>query len=251
MRNTRSGGPAAAMAATLMVWARVAAAQPAGEPMDPAVSFSADVTVTQAIVDRSGKITRELPASRYRLERLDGGGLRTTMLATRHSPARGPLADAYAGITVDVDPATGTLRARDARGVELTTPPPAAGAAPAADDDSTLVVAPGDRPRRLAALVSQYGRPIGSVRSLERYLARRGRVIEEMLVAPDTAVPIELNRLEDGVLVEHHAFEYAPVGDGRLVRVRARSEAALPERQGERLVSLTMLSDIRVKGAAR
>ena len=51
-----------------------------------------------------------------------GGGLRTTMLATRRSPARGALADAYAGITVDTDPATGALRVRDAQGSALATP---------------------------------------------------------------------------------------------------------------------------------
>ena len=92
---------------------------------------------------------------------------------------------------------------------------------------------------------------MGSVRALHRYLARRGRVVEEALVAPDTALPLELNRLEDGILVEHHTFEYAPLGEHRLVRVRTRSETALPQGKGARMVSLTTLSDIRVNGGAR
>ena len=120
--RTNRGGRAAAMAATLMVWARVATAQPANEPMEPGVTFSAEVTIAQAIVDRSGRPTRELPTSRYRLEQLETGGLRTTMLATRPSPARGALADVYAGLTVDTDPATGALRVRDAQGSALATP---------------------------------------------------------------------------------------------------------------------------------
>ena len=84
--RTNGRGRAAAMAATLMVWARVATAQPANEPMEPGVTFSAEVTIAQAIVDRSGRPTRELPTSRYRLEQLETGGLRTTMLATRPQP---------------------------------------------------------------------------------------------------------------------------------------------------------------------
>ena len=251
MRGRTSGGRAAAIAAALLAWARVTAAQSASAPMDPGVTFSAEVTVTQSIVDRSGKTTRELPASRYRLERLDGGGLRTTMLATRPRPAHGALADTYAGITVDVEPSTGALRVRDPNGVALHGPPPASVPAPPADDDAGLLVAPSDRAKRLAALAQQFGRPIGTVRALQRYLARRGRIVEEMLVAPDTAVPVELNRLEDGILVEHHAFEYAPAGDGRLVRVRARSESSFAQAQGTRLISLTTLSAVRVKGGAQ
>ena len=65
-------------------------------------------------------------------------------------------------------------------------------------------------------------------------------------------LPVELNRLEDGVLVEHHAFEYAPIGDGRLARVRSPQRiVARRSRRAAALVSLTTLSAIRVKGAAQ
>ncbi len=248
--RTNGAGPAAAMAATLMVWARVAAAQPANEPMEPGVTFSAEVTIAQAIVDRSGTPTRELPTSRYRLEQLESGGLRTVMLATRRSPARGALADAYAGLTVDTDPATGALRVRDAQGSPLATPGAPIAALPE-PGESSLIVAPAERAGRLAALARQFGPPQGSVRAFQRYLARRGRVVEELLVAPDTAAPVELNRIEDGVLVEHHVFEYAPIGDGRQARVRTRSESSLPRPPGSRLVAVTTLSAIRVKGAGQ
>ena len=248
--RTNRGGRAAAMAATLMVWARVATAQPANEPMEPGVTFSAEVTIAQAIVDRSGRPTRELPTSRYRLEQLETGGLRTTMLATRPSPARGALADVYAGLTVDTDPATGGLRVRDAQGSALATPVAPIAALPE-PGESSLLVAPAERAPRMAALARQFGPPLGSVRSFQRYLARRGRVVEELLVAPDTAAPAELNRIEHGVLVEHHAFEYAPIGDGRLARVRARSESSLAQPPGSRLVAVTTLSAIRVKGAGQ
>lgn len=247
----RMGWQAAVMAAAMVVGVRAAAAQPAREPTDPDVTFSAEVTVTQAIVDRNGKTMRELPGSRYRLDRRDGGGVRLTMLATRSSPARGPLADVYAGMTVDTDPASGALRVRDAQGRRVGTPVAASLTAAPVEGDDGLVVTSIDRPRRLAALVERFGRPVGTVRALQRYLAKRDRVVEEVLVAPDTALPVELNRLQDGTLVEHHTFEYTPVGDGRLVRARSRSESAVPQGQGVRMVSLTTLTGIRVRGGGR
>ena len=251
MKRRNSGRLAAAIAAALAMWTRLASAQPPDQPMESGVFFTAEVTITQAIVDRTGKPTRELPPSRYRLDRFDGGRLRTTMLATRESPAQGPLADAYAGVTVDTDPATGGLRVRDARGTALSVPGPVP-AAPAADDvEADLIVTPADRAQRLAALARQFGRPLGSVRSLQRYVGRRGRTIEEVLVAPDTGAIVEMNRLEDGVLVEHHRFEYAPIGGGRLARVRTRSESALPQTPDRRLVAVTTLSAIRVAGGER
>ena len=239
------------IAAALAAFARLAAAQPPDEPMEPGVMFSAEVTINQAIVDRSGKPTHELPASRYRLERLEGGGLRTTMLATRPRPAQGPLADAYAGVTVDTDPATGGLRVRDARGAALGSLGPVPAAPPDHNVDPDLILTPGDRAGRLAALARQFGRPLGTVRSLQRYVGRRGRVIEEVLVAPDTGAAVEMNRLEDGVLVERHLFEYAPIGDGRLARVRTFSESTLPQAADSRLVAVTTLTGIRVQGGPR
>lgn len=251
---------AACAAATLASGIAPALAQPPRTALRPGVTFSAEVTVTQAIVDRTGKTTRELPSSRYRLERRAGGRMTMTMLATRTSPASGPLADPYAGITVDTDPATGGIRIHDVAGALVTPPAPgqssmdsgpsaarpsAAAAFPVPEDDG-LIVAATDRSRRLDALGARFGRPVGKVRALQRYLARRGTVVEEALVAADTGLTMELNLVENGALVEHHAFEYVPVAGGRLVRGRTRSESALPGGSGGRVVALTTLSDIRV-----
>ena len=248
-RNT--GWRFAVVAAAMVAAAHPAAAQQPGEVAGTEVTFSAEVTVTHTIVDRTGKVTRELPGSRHRLERLDGGRVRMTMLATRANPRSGPLADAYAGITVDTDAATGGMRVRDRQGKTIQLASTSGLAMPPASTDDGLVVTSSGRGRRTAAWTEQFGRPVGLVRALHRYLARRGRVVEEALVAPDTALPLELNRLEDGILVEHHTFEYATLGEHRLVRVRTRSETALPQGKGARMVSLTTLSDIRVNGGAQ
>jgi len=245
MTGRTSGWAAAALAAAAMLWARGASAQAALD--EPGAAFSADVTVTHTMIDRAGARIRDLPTTRYRLERRDGGALRLTMLATRSSPASGPLADRYAGLTVEAGD-DGVPRVRDARGETLTLPgAPAAGPMPIGDGDG-LIARVRDRSERLGRLARQYGRPAGTVRALARYVSRQGRTTEEVLVAPDTGLPVELNRLEDGALVEHHRFEYRPFG-GLLIRASTRSESALPDGSGGRVVSETTLSAIEVGGA--
>ncbi|MGD9904735.1 MAG: hypothetical protein AB7U83_14825 [Vicinamibacterales bacterium] len=235
--------PVAALAAATLLAAHGAAAQTA----DP--TFSADVTVTHRVIDRSGAPIRELPTSRYRLNLSQGGALRLTMLATRTSPASGPLADRYAGITVDTGD-DGWPHMRDAAGRTLDTPrgqgPVTAGSA----GDDGLVVRRRDRAGRLAALGRRFGRATGTVGRLSRYVLARDGVVEEALVAGDSALPVEVNRLEQGALVEHHRFDYTAVGE-MLVRTRTHSESALRDGSGARLVSVTTLSAVRVDGGAR
>jgi hypothetical protein len=230
-----------------MLSTRGAAAQAAID--EPETTFSAEVTVTHTMIDRTGARVRELPPSRYRLERREGGALRLTMLATRSTPASGPLADRYAGVTVEAGD-DGLPRVRDAHGEALAAPvPPSPGLAPIGDGDG-LIARVSDREARLEQLTRRYGRPAGSVGALSRYIGRQGRTTEEVLVAPDTALPVELNRLEGGVLVEQHRFEYAPIG-GLLIRAGTRSESALADGSGGRMVSVTTLSAIAVGGGAR
>lgn len=248
MTGTTSGRAVAALAAAAMLWARGASAQATAFD-EPGAAFSADVTVTHTVIDRAGARIRELPTSRYRLERRDGGALRLTMLATRPTPASGPLADRYAGLAVEAGD-DGVPRVRDARGEMLAMPgAPAAGPAPIGDGDG-LIARVRDRSERLGRLARHYGRPAGTVRALARYVSRQGRTTEEVLINPDTGLPVELNRLEDGALVEHHRFEYTPIG-GLLIRASTRSESALADGSGGRVVLQTTLSAIAIGGGAR
>ena len=112
-------------------------------------------------------------------------------------------------------------------------------------------MAPAERAQRLAALARQFGPPLGSVRTFQRYLARRGRVVEELLVAPDTAAPVELNRIEHGVLVEHHAFDTPRSATAGWRACAPAANRRSPQPPGSRLVAVTTLSAIRVKGAGQ
>ncbi len=250
MKSNRSGWGGATVVVAAALSAGTAAAAAAPEWAEPAAGFSAEVTVTHTMIDAKGARLRDLPTARYRLDRDADGAMRLTMLATRSSPARGPLADPFAGITVDTA-ADGGWRVRGASGEALSGPAAAARLPLAAGDDDSLVVRTSDRGRRLAALAQRYGRAAGTVRALARYLERRGRTVEEMLVAPGTGLPVELNRVEDGILVEQHRFEYTPAGDDLLVRSRTESTSAVPDGSGARVVSVTTLSAIQIAGGAR
>lgn len=245
--GTGWGGTTVVVAAAISA-GTAAAATP--ERDDPDAGFSAEVTVTHTMVDAKGVRLRDLPTARYRLDRGADGVLRLTMLATRSSPARGPLADPIAGITVDTA-ADGAWRVRGASGQALNGPAAAASLPLAEADGDSLVVRGRDRGRRLAALARRYGRATGTVRALSRYLERRGRTVEEVLVAPETGLPAELNRVENGVLLEQHRFEYTPAGDDRFVRSRTESTSAVPDGSGTRVVSVTTLSAIQITGGAR
>jgi hypothetical protein len=221
------------------------------EPADGAV-FSADVTVERSVIDGKGRVTRHLPPSKYRIERFAGGRTRMAMQASSAGPRIGPLADPYAGMVVEFDPAGAGLRIIGSDGRPLPGAPPLpAGLAPpelARGADDGLVTPASDAIRRRGELSRHFGTRSGSVRRLERYLARQGTRVQEVLVSPATALPVEVNVADGGVLEEHHEFAYEESARGRLVRTRTRSESRVQGTANERLVSVTTLANVRVAG---
>jgi hypothetical protein len=236
----------------MVVATKLASAQAVDtEPADGAV-FSADVTVERAVIDGKGRVTRHLPPSKYRIERFAGGRSRMVMQASTAGPRIGPLADRYAGMIVEFDPAGAGLRIIGSDGRPLPGAPPVpAGLAPpelAQGADDGLVTPARHAARRRVELTAHFGTRTGTVRRLERYLARRGTRVQEVLVSSATALPVEVNVADDGVLEEHHEFAYEEGAHGQLVRTRTRSESRVPGKADERLVSVTTLSNVRVAG---
>jgi hypothetical protein len=92
---------------------------------------------------------------------------------------------------------------------------------------------------------------VGRLRGFDRYLGRDGKTVRELLVSPDSALPAEMNVVDDGALVERHTFEYVRVSNGSWVRQRSSSEAVVPGRPSQRLVAVTTMDDIRTAGGAR
>lgn len=227
------------------------AAQGAPPGAAEVAQFGAEVTVERVVVNDQGRVIRELPRSRYRLERFAGGRTRTAMLPSTAGPRVGPLADPYAGMVVEFAPDGSGLRLLDARGQPLAGAP----ALPAALAPSELgqggegfVSSAQDTVRRRGELTRHLGARAGSVRHLERYLDTRGARVQEVLVEPTTALPIEVNVVQDGRLDEHHEFSYQEPIPGHLVRTRTRSESRVPGTTDQRLVTITSLTNVRVSG---
>jgi len=162
------------------------------------------------------------------------------------------MADPYAGMIVEFDPAGSGLRLLGSDGQPLPGAPPLpAGLVPpelARGADDGLVTPARDAVTRRGELGRHFGSRMGSVRRLERYLARHGTRVQEVLVSPATALPVEVNVADGGVLEEHHEFAYDADAHGRLVRTRTRSESRVPGTANERLVSVTTLANVRVTG---
>jgi hypothetical protein len=213
-------------------------------------AFSAEVTVTRAIVTEAGRRVREVPASRYRLERFASGRLRLTMRSTRDQPTSGPMADPYEGIVVEQD-ADGAIRLLRADGTPVPgAPPSATGLVPAqAMSSSGWIVNVHDVVERRKALTATLGARAGAVNGLDRYIVRDGNSVREVLVSPRWALPLEVNVLNGGTLEERHQFEYMERADGHLVRTRTRSESRLPDGSNQRMVSITALADVVIGGA--
>jgi hypothetical protein len=250
MRSRQRGS--LAVLAAIVCAAPAAVARTAGEAAEEAAAFSAEVTVTRAIVTEAGRLVREAPASRYRLERLADGRVRLTMRATRPQPAVGPMADPYAGIVVEQDEG-GALRLLRADGTPLPGAPPAVTGLvpPQVLSTDGWIARLGDAAVRRQTLAATFGPRVGTVQGLDRHVIRNGGELREVLVSPRLALPLEVNVMSGRALEERHQFEYDERPDGHVVRTRTRSESRVPDTSGHRLVSITVLAAVEIAGGAR
>lgn len=129
-----------------------------------------------------------------------------------------------------------------------------------------LIMSPADQPVRLRSMEQKFGRRVGLVRGLGRYVRdrvdpERGVVVHEALVDEQGGVPIEVNVMEGGALVSHSLFAYERAVTGAMVRRGVRIERLLSGSStredgalgralgasGARIVSEVSYSDIRLE----
>jgi hypothetical protein len=111
-----------------------------------------------------------------------------------------------------------------------------------------LVVGVADAPKRRADVERHFGKRIGQVRGHDQFILRSGAQVDELLITPDTAVPVELNETTEGELTARMEFEYDAQGADALVRRHVRAERAIGKSGGERMVtdlSVTNLTLVR------
>jgi hypothetical protein len=119
----------------------------------------------------------------------------------------------------------------------------------AAGPAAGLIHLAGEQSSRRQDLERRYGQPVGQLRGLDRFLSQTADVIHELLVDPDTALPVEINVADEGVLVRHATFDYESIAlsaGSALLRSRLRNEQVVPESSGMRLVTEIELTNVRL-----
>ena len=252
---------AASALVSVCVWGAMPhaqAAQRAATPPD-SVGFAADVVVERTTVGRDGAVIERMPRVRYRVTERRGPRGATTEIAFQNTPpfpGRGPLQDPSAGFKVRinqrdgitvVDPAGNVVPANSGRATD-------AGAAAAVSAQAAAISRGAPRSggtqslglersgaARRQALVARFGSPVGRHGDRERFIRNEADAFEEVLVDPDTALPVEINTTRAGRLVHRSVLSYASLPDGRLYCTSQRDEAlAHPDDEsGPRQVTTT------------
>lgn len=231
------------LAGALLMAAGAAGQVPAVGAQAPA-PFEADVVVERTTIDREGAVVQRLPRVRYRLiQRSEAPGFSTDIIFvdTPPHPGRGPLQDPGAGFRVRFAEGEG-MRVFDPSGRPLASAPQ--GVAGAADSPGPSapppVAVPRDATARRRDLTSRYGAATGTARRHERYVRSDGAGLEEVLVEPSTALPVEINTVRGGRLVSRSSMTYRSLADGRLYRAVQRDEAVVDADAHDGLRSVTI-----------
>ena len=104
---------------------------------------------------------------------------------------------------------------------------------------------------RRAELERRFGRSTERISGFDRYVASRRGDVDEVLVEPVSALPVEVNTVRAGVLVSHVQMAHEPTGTGALVRRWFRAERTLPD-AARRVVTTIDVSNVQVvAGGAR
>lgn len=247
----------------------------------PAGTMRADVTLRQQQFRSDGRASRQAaPPLSMRLDRRQRGGKWQTTFtllatdATRVQTRAGlvPLENPFVAARVEIDEDSGDTKIVDRHGrmqglpgrddtrrfglsdadrrtafdtrlfaeVMKTIP----SAPPGSFGVAGLLADRRHRPLRRRDLERQFGEVAGRVRGLDRFVSTHGSEIREVLVAPTLDLPVELNVMTMGVLVQHTDLSYTPHAAGDL-RHRLRTERALgPSAGGDRLVTEVALSNV-------
>jgi hypothetical protein len=232
--------------------------------------FTADVAVSQMHVGANGqRLPGTAPSATYRIEHRAGAHAFTRVAMVEFE---GIKAESVAGsVTVDnpllavrmeLDPKDG-LRLFNRRGDRLpevtaadrrffgianptpATTPPHSRVMSERAQVSNLVVAAGRQAERRTDIEREFGRPVERLRGLDRYIASRRGNIDELLVDPVAALPVELNTVRGGVLASRVQIAHEPKGNGAFVRRWFRAERALAD-GGRRVVTTIEVTNVRI-----
>ena len=203
---------------------------------DAQVEMSVDVSITHAILDNEGNMVlpAALPTNFTVTRARRSGGWQTTVTYRKHvgAPTRAA-AHPLDGARVEFDEASGATRVYDSTGglnsllsSDSTGGPRVAGG-PGQWLDG-LIARADRRSARSRDLDNKYGKAVGRVGRLDRFLAHSDGALHEVLADPASALPVEINTVQDGVLESHVVLDYAKRPSGAWVRRSIRAEQIVP-----------------------
>jgi hypothetical protein len=102
------------------------------------------------------------------------------------------------------------------------------------------------RDARRARIERQLGRPTGQVRGLDRFTTWVGAETHEVLVDPQSAVPVEINTMRGGQFVARTTLAHIRDAAGVLVRRTMRTERVLARAPADRSVTEIELANIQL-----
>jgi hypothetical protein len=117
-----------------------------------------------------------------------------------------------------------------------------------------VMATPSRQASRREALDRRYGKSLERIGGLDRFLTASGDQMTELLVDPDSSLPVEINLVKDGTLVAHTTFAYQSGVAGSQIRRLTHSERLLPGNTGERAVIDVEVTNVRLErrgGGAR
>jgi hypothetical protein len=217
---------------------------------------SVQVSITSEVVDKDGN--QILPVSvptvfRLARTRRSAGWL---TVVTYRQPAGGPTrasSHPLDGARVEFDEASGTTRVYNSAG-ELN---------PLLSTDSTgglhgasgpgqwldgLIARDNEQPKRSRDLLEKYGKPVGRVRGLDRFLTHHEETVEEVLADSHSALLREINTIRDGILESHIVFDYERRADGAWMRKSMRAEHVMPGDATQRTRTTVQFTELSTGG---
>ena len=222
------------------------------------VEMSVDVSITHTVIDQHGNLVLppQVPTLFSVARTRRAGAWQTVVTYGTHAgaPTRAS-SHPLEGARVVFDETSGETRFYDAAGSRnpLLSNDPARALRTPQDAGSGrwlegLVATAATRSTRSRELQERYGNAVGRVRALDRFIAQRDGVVEEVLADPASAVAVEINSMRDGVLESHVVFEYERRSDAAMVRRRMRSETRLPGEAGHRAQTVVEFMNLRTGG---
>jgi hypothetical protein len=100
---------------------------------------------------------------------------------------------------------------------------------------------------RETALQQRFGKALGKLRGLDRYVQTIADETTEVLAHDDWGVPVEINVVRGGVLESHASFSYEAGPAGSLVRRSSHAEHAIKDMKGARMVLDVELANVKLE----